>query len=130
MAAEGGCLCGAVRYRTHGEPLNVRVCHCRLCQKAIGASFHARALFRAEAVEVSGPVSSAHSSDDIRRCFCAACGTTLYSERISLGAYGITLGSLDDPNAFAPTEHIWVSRKQAWLVLADGLPQHLEGPPA
>jgi hypothetical protein len=127
---EGGCLCGAVRYSARGEPMNVRVCHCRLCQKAVGASFHARAMFRAEAVEVRGPVGRAHSSPDLRRGFCPSCGTTLFSERISLNALGLTLGSLDDPDAFAPTEHIWVSRKQAWLVLADGLPQHLEGPPA
>jgi len=125
----GGCLCGAVRYVATGDPINVRVCHCRLCQRAIGASFNARALFKASAVELTGEVAMAHSSPGLKRGFCARCGTTLFSARESLGVMGLTLGSLDDPDAVRPAEHIWVSSKQAWLVLADGLPQYAEGPP-
>ncbi len=25
---EGGCLCGAIRYRVKGNPLGAQVCHC------------------------------------------------------------------------------------------------------
>ena len=31
---DGGCLCRAIRYRVHGEPLRSGVCHCRSCRKA------------------------------------------------------------------------------------------------
>lgn len=126
----GGCLCGAVRYVATGEPINVRVCHCRLCQRAIGAAFNARALFAVPKVEIAGPVGVVNSSDDIERGFCKSCGTTIYSKRASLGAMGLTFGSLDDPDRFRPAEHIWVSSKQAWVVLEDGLPQYAEGVPA
>jgi len=30
--------------------------------------------------------------------------------------------SLDDPEEFPPTYHIWVSHKLGWETLADGLP--------
>jgi hypothetical protein len=127
---EGGCLCGATRYAAHGEPINVRVCHCRLCQKAIGAAFNARVLFAIKAVTLSGPIGRINSSADLTRGFCTRCGTTLFSERGTVGAVGLTFGSLDVPDAFAPTEHIWTSSKQAWLKLDDGLPQYPEGAPA
>lgn len=126
----GGCLCGAVRYEAQGPAINVRVCHCRLCQKAIGAAFNARALFAIPAVSISGPVATAKSSEGLQRGFCQACGTTIFSRREAVGVMGLTHGSLDQPDDFPPTEHIWVSSKQAWLKLDDGLPQHAEGPPA
>ena len=44
------------------EPINERVCHCRLCQKAIGAAFNARLLFRIDDVTVEGPVATVNSS--------------------------------------------------------------------
>ena len=37
----GGCQCGAVRYAIHEAPYQVGVCHCRMCQKAVGAPFFA-----------------------------------------------------------------------------------------
>lgn len=127
---DGGCLCGAVRYRVAGEPINARICHCRLCQKAIGAAFNARLLFKAADVDLSGPVGRFHSSADLVRGFCGRCGTTLFSERASLGLIGLTAGSLDDPATFRPTMHIWTSSRQPWVVIADGLPQYAEGAPA
>ena len=39
-------------------------------------------------------------------------------------AAGVALAAFDDRNAFAPTEHIWVSEKMDWVKLEDGLPQY------
>lgn len=129
MSIRGGCLCGACRYEALAAPINVRACHCRNCQKATGAPFYARVLVPFPALTWSGPVGWFNSSDEVRRGFCSRCGTTLFSERASAGVIGLTMGSLDTPDAFTPTEHIWISEKQAWIKLADGLPQHREMSP-
>ncbi|GLR86036.1 GFA family protein [Bradyrhizobium iriomotense] len=123
MIREGGCLCGAVRFKAEGEPLNVRVCHCRNCQKAMGSPFFARALFPQTALTVEGETGRYPSSENIDRVFCKRCGTRLFSWRRNGTAAGVALATFDDRNAFSPTEHIWVSEKLSWLKLDDGLPQ-------
>ena len=40
---DGGCACGAVRYRMGSQPLFVHCCHCRSCQRESGASYALRA---------------------------------------------------------------------------------------
>ena len=73
-AIEGGCLCGACRYETDAVPINVRACHCRICQKATGAPFYARVMVPLDAVRLAGPIGWYHSSDEVRRGFCTRCG--------------------------------------------------------
>jgi hypothetical protein len=126
---EGGCLCGAVRFKAEGEPANVRICHCRTCQKAMGGPFFARALFEQKALTVEGPTGRYPSSDRLFRVFCHECGTRLGAWRANGTMAGIALALFDDRNAFSPTDHIWVSEKVAWMHVADGLPQFEEGPP-
>jgi len=126
----GGCLCGTVRYGTDAKPINQRVCHCRLCQKAIGAAFNARLLFRIDDVTVEGTVATVNSSPDLKRAFCPRCGTTLFSRRDGAGIMGVTAGSLDDPSLFKPDMHFWTASMQPWLQLDDGLPRHEGAPPA
>lgn len=119
MAAsiEGGCQCGACRYQTSAAPINVRVCHCRKCQKAIGASFNVRVLVPTDTLAINGPVGWYASSLELRRGFCKTCGTTMFSERQANNTIGLTIGSLNNPDAFFPSDQIWASSKQAWLTL-------------
>jgi hypothetical protein len=130
MIREGGCLCGAVRFRCGGEPINVRVCHCRNCQKAMGSPFFARALFPQSALTVEGETARYASSETLDRVFCKACGTRLFAWRRNGTAAGVALAVFDDRNAFAPTEHIWVAEKMDWVKLDDGLPQYKGTVPA
>ena len=125
----GGCFCKAVRYETTADPLNERVCHCRECQKAIGAAFNARVLMRIENVSITGPISTFYSSKTLELGFCSRRGSSIFSRRASAGVIGLTVGSLDDPSLFKPDMHFWVSSKQRWIEITDDLPQYLEGPP-
>lgn len=129
MTREGGCLCGAVRFKAEGEPLNVRICHCRTCQKAMGSPFFARALFDQRALTVEGETARYASSEMVDRVFCRTCGTRLFAWRKSPAVAGIALAAFDDRNAFAPTAHSWVSDKMDWVQLDDGLPQYQETVP-
>ncbi|MEO8115117.1 MAG: GFA family protein [Phenylobacterium sp.] len=130
MSFTGGCLCGQVRYTARAAPANVRVCHCRLCQKAVGGPFFARAVFLAGDIERSGETTRWASSSRLDRLSCARCGTPVFAEphddppRLS-----VALATLDEPNALAPERHIWVSSKLHWVSLDDGLPQHPERAP-
>src|SRR5581483_2771658 len=130
MTREGGCLCGAVRFKTEGEPINVRLCHCRNCQKAMGSPFFARALFPQTAITVHGESCRYPTSERLDRVFCKRCGTRLFTWRTDGTAAGVALAVFDDRHAFAPSEHIWVSEKMNWVRLDDGLPRYPEGPPS
>ena len=126
----GGCLCGQVRWRASAAPANVRVCHCRNCQRATGAPFFARAVFLARDIERSGETTRWPTSPRIDRLSCARCGTAMFAEPKDPPArLGVSLATLDEPNALTPQMHIWVGEKLDWIVIEDGRPQHAEGAP-
>ncbi len=129
MIREGGCLCGAVRFKADGEPLNVRICHCRNCQKAMGSPFYARALFPQRALTVDGETARFGTSARLDRVFCPRCGTRMFSWRTDGSVTGVALAVFDDRNAFQPTEHMWVSEKMDWVRIDDGLKQYQQSVP-
>ena len=127
-AIEGGCICGAIRYRVSGKPVNSMVCHCRSCRRSAGAPVVAWVTFPAAQVQLlEGRPSEFHSSEPVRRSFCPACGTPLtYEHRDRVGFVDITTCSLDDPGLFPPTHHSWLSHDLAWVRFGDGLPAFQE----
>jgi len=75
---------------------------------------------------VSGETGRFATSERVDRVFCVRCGTRLFSWRRDGTGAGVALATFHDRNAFAPTEHIFVSEKIDWLKFDDGLPQHKE----
>ena len=47
---QGGCACGAVRYRLTSAPMFVHCCHCLDCQRQTGSAFVLNALIEADRV--------------------------------------------------------------------------------
>ncbi|HEY2357308.1 MAG TPA: GFA family protein [Phenylobacterium sp.] len=118
-----------MRWRAGAEPVNVRVCHCRNCQRATGGPFFARAVFLAGAIERGGETTRWPTSPRIDRLSCARCGTPMFAEPKDPPArLSVSLASLDEPSALRPNMHIWVSEKLDWLAIDDGLPQFAKGP--
>lgn len=128
---EGGCLCGALRFRATGTATNLACCHCRSCRLHSGAPFMAWATFeRARFELLSGELREFESSRRAIRGGCAVCGTAISYKPTARGSeIDVSLATLDEPNALAPEMHIWTAHKLAWLVLGDGLPQYEEWKP-
>jgi hypothetical protein len=128
---EGGCLCGAVRYRIRAKPTNTMICHCRTCRRATGSPVVAWLTFANADFEVTmGTLAEFRSTPPVRRGFCGTCGTPLtYSHRESPDSIDVTTCSLDEPQAFPPTHHSWLSDDVGWVRFDDGLPAFQESRP-
>ncbi len=119
----GGCQCGALRYACSVPPSGAHLCHCRMCQKAVGGPFAALAAVpRDSLVWTRGALATFASSDQVRRGFCAACGTPLTYDYVAGPRINLTLGSLDDPAAFPPERHFGSEARLVWTYHIDALP--------
>lgn len=125
---EGGCACGAVRYRLGCAPMFVHCCHCRDCQRQTGSAFALNALIETDRIALlkGEPVPLAVPTDSGRphRIFrCPGCQTAVWSEYGGLAKLRfVRVGTLDDPAALAPDVHIYVRSKLPWVALPEGTP--------
>jgi hypothetical protein len=112
----GGCQCGAVRYALYAEPEKTGICHCRMCQKAVGGPFFAwAAVGVADFVWTRGRPKVFASSSAADRGFCADCGTPLsFAYRQRPGLVDVTIGSLDHPERVSPQLVMGVERRLPW----------------
>jgi hypothetical protein len=96
---EGGCLCGAVRYRVTKAPLDSGYCHCRMCQKSSGAPLQASAEFPLDGFAVMrGEPKAYRSSASALRYFCPDCGSQLTFRMAENPTYlSVNLPTLDRP---------------------------------
>lgn len=122
---EGGCLCGAIRYRATAKPLRGVICHCFMCRKHSGAPALSFVHFPAAAFTwQQGSVSWYRSSAYAERGFCAVCGSTVgMREDVLSDRVQVCVGSLDEPNRVRIDDHVWTSQKIAWFEIDDRLPR-------
>lgn len=119
----GGCQCGAVRYVLTAPPERVHLCHCRMCQKAVGGPFATGAPVKRGAFAwTRGTPASFASSSLSHRDFCAKCGTPLAFRYDDADTISVTLGSLDCPEDVPPVRHYGVESRVGWLAGIDRLP--------
>jgi hypothetical protein len=125
---EGGCLCGAIRYRVSGQPGVSGICHCRSCRRAASAASLPFVTFQSNQFElICGRPADFHSSPPVMRSFCGRCGLPLtYRHADHPDKVDIMTCSLDEPEIFPPSLHVWTAHKLRWDIVADGLPVHAE----
>jgi len=122
---DGGCECGAVRYRVADEFLYAANCHCSNCRAATGSAFKPFAGIERSKLEITNGADGllVWGDDDSNHTRCAQCGSLLYSV-VRDGAYvHVALGSLADAPTLRPTEHIFVGSKAPWFEISYDLPQ-------
>jgi hypothetical protein len=125
----GGCQCGKVRYEITEEPWAVYTCHCLECQRPTGSAFVGDRCSR-ERVAPDGVEPRRLNAPPIAgaRLVCPECGSWI-SGKPRDGVVRGRGGTLDDTSWVRPTRHIWVRRKQPWVMLPQG-DEVFEGLPA
>ena len=120
---EGGCQCGAVRFRGTGAPKWVAHCHCKDCRRASAAPFTTYASFKTEKFNWTAAAPQPYaSSPNVTRRFCGICGTPMsYESDRWAGETHIFVATLDDPEALSPRLHAYVVDQLSWIHTDDGL---------
>lgn len=121
MMLEGGCFCGAVRYRMAGPPIYVNCCHCRDCQTLTGSAFALNAMIGRDRVTALQGDLAADKGGGIR---CAACHVLLWGVHPLFGdrILFVRAGTLDESEQFKPDAHFFVRSKHPWVTLAGDVP--------
>jgi hypothetical protein len=124
---EGGCACGAVRYRLASEPLFVHCCHCLNCQRQTGSAFVINLLIEADRVELltgdPQPVDVPRDDGSVQSIFrCAACQVAVFSTYSHPAVRFVRAGTLDDPANVTPDVHIFTRSRVAWVELPESVP--------
>jgi hypothetical protein len=119
----GGCQCGAVRYHATERHDNAHICHCRMCQKALGSFFAPLVAFPLESFRwTRGMPARFRSSEHVRRGFCANCGTPLSYESDGAAHLNVTIGSLDHPELVLPIDQDGIEGKLPYFAALHKLP--------
>ena len=125
---QGGCACGAVRYRLESPPFDAGWCHCRTCQLTSAAPAMAFATVPTgdftflQGEERAKTFRSSHFG---HRRFCGDCGTILTIQvDHQPETIDFAIVTLEDPNAVAPEFHIFHASRIEWFETVDDLPRH------
>jgi len=128
MDVEGGCYCGAVRYRAQGDAVFKVQCHCRECQYITGGAPNLvmgvpDPGFRFTRGSAK-PFRRGDLAAPVTREFCAECGTHLLGRSPGLpGVVLLKVGTLDDPSVFGgPQIATFTVDRQAFHHVPEGIP--------
>jgi hypothetical protein len=126
----GECACGKVRYVLHDTGgMQPYACHCRDCQTRSGSSVMLNLHIGLDQLELTGELIDAHvakqDGSTVTQFACPGCLTRIYSSGTARPGMGILrAGTLDGSDELRPAVHLWTSRKQPWVIIADDVPTY------
>jgi len=117
--AKGRCACGDISYSLSERPKFSYLCQCRQCQLATGTGHAALMMVRAESLHISGSLKFfdqlADSGNTMSRGFCRNCGTPIMFRSSGYPEMRfLTAGSLENADAFQPSQLLWHSQGRSW----------------
>ena len=124
---EGGCSCGAVRYRLTSDPLFTHCCHCLNCQRQTGSAFVINLLIETDRLELLAgdpqPVAVPRDDGSKQKIFrCPTCQVAVFSQYGRPEVRFVRGGTLDQPSGVTPDVHIFTRSKLSWITLPDSAP--------
>ena len=129
----GGCRCGQCRFTVSRGPLFAGSCHCKACRQRSSAPCTGFMMMDEPSFELVGETHSYRetggSGAPIEHQRCSKCGSAIYTKLYALkNILAVPEVLLDDRQVFQPQQHVWVSAKQDWFEINDGLMEQ-PGPP-
>ena len=126
MVLEGGCFCGAVRYKIDGSLGRTSACHCSRCRKAFSgaSSVYAELPNRSELSWIVGEheLTRYSSTNGWGLAFCRKCGSTLCGI-LDGKVHGVALGTIDGDPGVQIELHTFVGSKAPWDHIGGSAPQ-------
>ena len=129
---EGGCFCGAVRYRMDGALGRASACHCSRCRKVFSGASSAYAeipdVSKFSWVSGENELTKHTFAEGWGLAFCRTCGSTLcgiFDGKV----HGVTLGTVEGDPGVQIEMHTFVGSKAPWDHIGGNAPQFKEGFP-
>jgi hypothetical protein len=133
MIFEGGCYCGALRYRADGEPMLAGQCHCRECQYITGGMPNSFIAMPIKGFTYTKGTPSTFTRTDLARAvtreFCATCGTAIGTRPPPGIMMIVKVGTMDDPSAYSPKAAVHTLDAQPFHSIPEGIATFERLPP-
>jgi hypothetical protein len=119
----GSCLCGAITFKIDGELPAPTACHCTQCRKHTG-HYEAGSDIPRSAISIQGNDQITwYRTENVRRGFCAICGSSLFFDADDANWIGVSMGAFDTPTNTKLRMHVFVKNKGDYYDLNDGVQQ-------
>lgn len=129
MKVDGGCHCGAIRFRAEVTPGTIWLCHCRDCQTLTGSAYRSTILALTETFAVEGePRCYIRTTEDgfkKRLFFCGDCGSPIYGASVDSDPVYVSLrvGTIRQRADLGPPAlQMWCRSALDWATLP-GIPK-------
>jgi hypothetical protein len=125
----GRCLCGGVRYEGEAEPIFMRACHCKVCQRFTGSAFVTAIAVPRKSIIITGTLTTytqlgGTSGLPLHRRFCPECGSPVVVHVESSTRMVIMAVTLDDTAFIRPTANIFCDEAQSWVPMSPDMEKH------